>query len=297
VISEPPASTVVATDGLVKRYGSVTALDGVSLAVPAGSVYGLVGPNGAGKTTLLGILAGLRRPTSGSVRVDAEEIGVLPDTPTFDKWLTGREVVELAASLTGAPADRSAVVLRDAGLTAAADRRVGGYSRGMLQRLGLAGSVVGRPDLLLLDEPAAALDPAGRREVLDLITRLRGQATVVFSSHILDDVQEVSDHVGILAEGRLRYQGSLADLLVGERTRYRVELGTRAPERLVAALGRQRWVAEVRPVDDATFEVEVTDVDAAERSLVEVLARAEVPVRSIVPHRRSLEEVFLELTA
>lgn len=296
-MSDPlAAAPAVATAGLVKRYGQVTALDGVSIEVPAGSVYGLVGPNGAGKTTLLGILAGLRRPTAGTVTVGAGELGVLPDTPTFDKWLTGREVLELAGALSGAPAGRVDVVLGDAGLADVADRRVGGYSRGMLQRLGLAASVVGEPDLLLLDEPAAALDPAGRREVLDLIARLRGQATVVFSSHILDDVQEVSDHVGILAAGSLRYQGRLVDLLAGERLRYHIALGVEVPDRLVAELRDLRWVDDVEMTGGDTVEVVVTDPEQAAASLVKVLAAADVPVEAMVPHRRSLEEVFLELT-
>jgi ABC-2 type transport system ATP-binding protein len=155
----------------------------VDLAVPEGCVYGLVGPNGAGKTTLLAVLAGLRRPTGGIVHcgVDRRSAALLPDTPQFDAWLTGREVVALAKGLVArhAPARWVDRALADAGLADAAARRVGGYSRGMLQRLGLAATMVGRSDLLLLDKPASALDPAGRREVLDLLTRLRGHATVV----------------------------------------------------------------------------------------------------------------------
>ncbi len=139
---------------------------------------------------------------------------MLADAPRFDPWLTGREVVELARHLTDRQGDVDGV-LEQAGLTEAASRRVGGYSRGMLQRLGVAAAIVGRPRLLLLDEPASALDPQGRREVLDLIARLRGSATVLFSSHILGDVQEVCDTVGVLDHGRLRFQGPLDELLVG----------------------------------------------------------------------------------
>ena len=205
---------ILETTGLGKRYGTQVALDGVDLAVAEGSVYGLVGPTGAGKTTLLALLAGLRRPTAGNVHcgVDRRATALLPDTPQFDPWLTGREVIALAKELVapGLPDDRVDGALRDAGLADAATRRVGGYSRGMLQRLGLAATVVGEPELLLLDEPASALDPAGRREVLDLIAHLRGHATVVLSSHMLADVQEVCDTVGILRAGRLQFQGPLA---------------------------------------------------------------------------------------
>lgn len=177
---------MIRTDGLTKRYGSNLALESVDLDVPDGSVYGLVGPNGAGKTTLLGILAGLRRASEGSVDIaaDPKAVAVLPDAPRFDPWLTGREVVDLARHLTApdSPADRVDEVLGEAGLSDAADRTVGGYSRGMLQRLGVACTLVGSPRLVLLDEPASALDPLGRREVLDLIARMRGSATVLFSS-------------------------------------------------------------------------------------------------------------------
>jgi ABC-type multidrug transport system ATPase subunit len=149
------------------------------------------------------------------IGVTRRRTALLPDTSQFEPWLTGREVVALARRLVAPdePEESLDGVLRDAGLAEAASRRVCGYSRGMLQRLGLAATVVGRPELLLLDEPASALDPAGRREVLDLISRLRGHATVVLSSHILADVQEVCDAVGILRAGRLLYQGPLETLL------------------------------------------------------------------------------------
>ncbi|HEX5201043.1 ABC transporter ATP-binding protein [Paractinoplanes rhizophilus] len=290
---------IVETSALGKRYGGRAALDGVDLSVPAGSVYGLVGPNGAGKTTLLGILAGLRRPTSGSIRLDVERgrVATLPDTPQFDPWLTGREVVELAARLAApTPAGRVDVVLAEAGLADAAARRVGGFSRGMLQRLGLAATMVGEPSLLLLDEPASALDPAGRREVLDLIARLRGRATVVFSSHILADVQEVCDRIGILRDGRLLFQGGLEQLLVGRATpayRLRLKSGTDAA---AALLRRQQWVTSVRP-EGAGLIVGVRTLDEAETHLTGVLAEAGTKVISLGPREAELEDVFLELTS
>lgn len=289
------------TTGLVKRYGAHAALDGVDLAVPAGSAYGLVGPNGAGKTTLLAIIAGLRRPTTGTVECDVPpaEVALLPDAPQFEPWLTGREVVSLARSLVApsSPADRVDQVLREAGLGDAADRRVGGYSRGMLQRLGIAATVIGEPALMLLDEPASALDPAGRREVLDLVAGLRGRTTVVVSSHILTDVQEVCDTVGIMRGGRLLFQGELAGLLVGRAVPvYQVHL--RSPAGPVAErLGDEGWVTTVDEVAPGQLRIGVRSLALAEQRLADVLAASGARVISVVPQAVELEDVFLELTS
>ncbi|HEX9645732.1 MAG TPA: ABC transporter ATP-binding protein [Acidimicrobiia bacterium] len=289
---------MIETRGLVKRYGSVTALDGVDLAVARGAVYGLVGRNGAGKTTLLGILAGLRSPTSGSVAIAVarDDVAVLPDTPRFDPWLTGREVVSLAAHLTSGDAARVEAVIAEAGLADDLDRAVRGYSRGMLQRLGVACTVVGSPQVVLLDEPASALDPLGRREVLDLIGRLRGSATVLFSSHILGDVQEVCDTVGILDEGNLVFQGPLEDLLVGSAVpRYLVRC--RPPiEPVMVSLRDRPWVVGVDPVDGDRFSVMVASLDDAEVRLARALAEAGARVISFAPEAVTLEQAFLELT-
>jgi len=289
---------IVKTASLTKRYGTHTALDGVDLAVPEGSVYGLVGPNGAGKTTLLALLAGLRKPTAGelTIAVAKRKVALLPDTPQFDPWLTGREVVELARGLMGVAADPDRV-LADAGLADAADRRVGGYSRGMLQRLGLAATIVGEPEVLLLDEPASALDPAGRREVLDLIARMRGHATVILSSHILGDVQEVCDTVGVLRAGRLLFQGPIANLLVGRAVpAYRIKL--RPPtDGVAAALRALPWVTGVEPDGPDTLRCNVSSLAEAESRLPGALAEAGARVVSLAPLAPDLEDVFLELTS
>ena len=291
---------VVTTTGLTKRYGDHLALDDVDLRVPEGAIYGLVGRNGAGKTTLLGVLAGLRRPTAGTVevRVAHDRVAVLPDTPWFDPWLTAFEVVDLARSLVAPhrPTTASREALHEAGLGDAADRRVGGFSRGMLQRLGLAATLVGDPDLLLLDEPCSALDPAGRRDVLDLVGRLAGRATVVFCSHILDDVQEVCDTVGVLGDGHLLFQGPVADLLVGRaspayRLRVRGDVGP-----LVPVLQDQPWVTSVERLGAEEVRIGVRDLPSAEVGLVPLLAARSVPVVRLEPASADLEHVFLELT-
>ncbi|MGA7269799.1 MAG: ABC transporter ATP-binding protein [Acidimicrobiia bacterium] len=292
---------MIETHGLVKRFGATTALDHVDLRVPTGSVYGLVGPNGAGKTTLLGILAGLRTATAGSSRigVDRSQMAVLPDTPQFDPWLTAREVVDLARVLTddSVARDRVEEVLAEAGLADDADRRVGGFSRGMLQRLGIAATVVAGPRLVILDEPSAALDPLGRRDVLDLVSRLRGEATVLFSSHILSDVQEVCDTVGVLRGGELLYQGPIDELLVGTATpSYLVRI--RPPvQPAVEALRTKTWVTGVDTTSADMVRVSVTSVEDAERHLTEALTGLGVRVVSLGPEAATLEDVYLELTS
>ena len=292
---------MITTTSLTKTYGSRHALDDVSISVPDGSVYGLVGPNGAGETTLLGVLAGLRHPTSGSVDIGAPRtrLSVLPDTPQFEPWLTAREVVDLSRNLSApdVPAERVEEVLVEAGLRDVIDVRVGGFSRGMSQRLGLAATVIGEPQVLLLDEPSAALDPAGRREVLDVVTRLRGQSTVMFSSHILSDVQEVCDTVGILREGHLLFEGPLDELLVGRAgVAYRVRLRD-SNDRLMHLLREAPWVRQVEQIAPDDLRVTASGPGEAERNLIRILADANAAVISISPEGANLEDVFLELTS
>lgn len=292
------SSPAVETHEITKRYRETVALDAVSLSVQRGSVYGLVGPNGAGKTTMLGILSGLRRQTAGTFAVDAARIGVLSDTPSFDSWLTAHEVVDLSRSLNAPDTEAAAVdqVLHLTGLSDVARRKVGGFSRGMLQRLGLAAAVVGEPDVLLLDEPAAALDPAGRREVLDMVTALRGTSTVVFSSHILDDVQQVCDTVGILKQGQIVYEGTLAELVRNSDhdAAYRIRIRGDGAE-LVGVLKSCGWATGVLLEGDV-ITVSASSAPVLERELVRCLARVDVPIVSVGPVERTLEDVFLEVT-
>ncbi len=292
------AGPALRTIDLAKHYREHDALAGVSITVPYGSVFGLVGPNGAGKTTLLAILAGLRHPTSGSVSFAASaRVALLPDTPHFEPWLTAREVVDLARQLTvpGAGADATTTALGRAGLLDAADRRTGGFSRGMLQRLGLAATIVGQPDILLLDEPCSALDPLGRREVLDLVGSLGGDHTVLFCSHILDDVQEVCDTVGVLHEGQLLFQGELNELLVGHAApTYTIRL--RPPlDAVVAVLDAAPWVRSIEQLGAEELRVTVDHLSDAEEHLAAALAAADARVVSFVPAGADLEQVFLEL--
>jgi ABC-2 type transport system ATP-binding protein len=307
----PPA---IRTRGLTKRFGSIVAVDGLDLDVPTGVVFGLLGPNGAGKTTTIRLLTGLARPTAGSASVagiDATRgdgtalrarLGVLDQEPRFYGWMTGRELLAFAGDLLGlrgaALRERVGETLDRVGLTGAADRRIGGYSGGMRQRLGIGQAIVGRPGILILDEPVSSLDPEGRRDLLALIGELRAVATVVFSTHVLSDVERVCDRVGILDRGRLVTEGPLAELLARFALPvYRVEPDP-GQEAAVAAL-RER-LAALAWVDGATLvagrlRVAVSDEDLAGRELLPLVVASGVRLAAFERERPTLEDAFLRL--
>ena len=206
-------TAILSVSGLTKEFSDLRALDDLNLQLEQGAVHGLVGPNGAGKTTLLSILVGLRQKTHGDIQYGVSEnrVTLLPDTPDFFPFLTTREVVDLARYPFRDRVDVGAVnkVIAEVGLEEAVDRRVGGFSRGMKQRVGLATVLISEPQLLLLDEPCSALDPFGRREVLDLVSGLKGKTTVLFSTHILSDVESVCDSMTVMNKGRVLYDGPI----------------------------------------------------------------------------------------
>jgi ABC-2 type transport system ATP-binding protein len=293
----------IITEGLVRDYGGGAGLHGVDLVVPRNGVYGLVGPNGAGKTTLLFILSGLRRADAGTVsmRVPAERVALCPDRPEFEPWLTAAEVVRQSYGLSR-PGDRSSTAdlvhrtLAEVGLSAVANRRVGRFSRGMTQRLGLAAALATDPHLVILDEPTSALDPAGRATMLALVRRQAGHRTVVFSSHILADVQRIADTVGILHRGQLLYQGALSALL-DSYLRPAWEIRVRGPAgSLVDALRGQSWVSRVVVSSDDSLRVETTDAHAGETELPRLVVGHGCRLIGFNPIDADLESVFLALT-
>jgi ABC-2 type transport system ATP-binding protein len=291
---------VVTTAGLSRDYGG-TGLFDVDLVVPRGSIYGLVGLNGAGKTTLLSILAATRHPDRGTVSlaVGRTRAAVCPDVPEFDPWLTAAEVVDLARSLVAPDTDSRtsvAAALRTTGLAAAADRRAGGLSRGMAQRLGLACALVGDPELLILDEPMSALDPAGRAELLGVIAGMRGTRTVIFSSHILADVQRVADQVGILRAGRLLYQGSTAELLDRYLTPSWLLRLAGATGAVQAALAGQPWVTKVEATEPDVLRVDAIGIEDGERGIPAIVAACGARQVACEPVAADLESAFLALT-
>ena len=210
------ATSVLEISDLTKRYGKLTALAGLNLTLHDGTVHGLVGPNGAGKTTMLLIISGLRRKTSGEITfgVPTNKVMLMPDTPDFFPLLTAREIVDLARYPFRKEVSEESVteVIELVGLGDSIDRRVGGFSRGMKQRLGLATTLIGEPQLLLLDEPCSALDPIGRREILDVIFRLKSKSTVLFSTHLLSDVEAVCDSVTVVDHGKTLYEGTVSGI-------------------------------------------------------------------------------------
>jgi ABC-2 type transport system ATP-binding protein len=311
----PAAAVAVSCRGLTKRFGGpdggVLALDAVDLEVPAGSIFGLLGPNGAGKTTTLRLISGLARPTSGSVTIGGRavtaddpttrrDIGVLDQAPRFYGWMRGRELVEFAAALSGLgrvdARRRASEVLGQVGLGDAGGRRVGGYSGGMRQRLGIAAALVAEPRLLILDEPVSSLDPEGRRDVLALIAELRQRTTIVFSTHVLDDVERICDRVAILDHGRLAAEAPLADLLSrysADRFRLQPAPGQHAAvARLVADLTAASWCSTLEH-DHEALVVGIAE-DAVDRLLPAVVATG-VRLDRFERVRPTLEDVFLEL--
>jgi len=298
----PPASrmVLVSTVALTRDYGRGAGLFDVDLRVPHGAVYGLVGPNGAGKTTLLNILTGLRHADHGGVHlgVPRHAVAVCPDVPQFEPWLTAYEVVDLARYYVAPHLDGDAVTqtLALTGLAEVADRRVGDFSRGMTQRLGLAAALVGDPQLLLLDEPTAALDPAGRAEILDLVGGMRGRRTVILSSHILADVQRVADMVGVLRGGRLLYQGPTR-VLIDEHLDPRWMLRLSGPvDRVVSQLRNEPWARRVEAFDGDRIRIEADSVGHGEQGIPRVIAACGAGLVECEPVAADLENAFLALT-
>ncbi len=294
--------------GLEKRFGSTRALDGITLAVPSGLVFGFLGPNGAGKTTALRILTGLAFATAGSARILGQDvasagnrlraqIGYLPDVPGFYAWMTAQEFLYYVGRLFGLPrsliAERSKALLEMAGLTSVRST-IGGFSRGMKQRLGIAQALINAPRLLLLDEPTSALDPIGRREVLDMIASLRGRTTVFFSTHILADVERVCDAVAILQRGRVVANATIAELKRRAAVdRLTIEIDGEL-ESLVADLGRQPWVRSLER-SGSRLTLKVADLPLAQRGIPAAVARAGVGLRRLESGEVSLEDVFVDL--
>jgi len=293
-------TSVIRCEGLTKRYRGVTALDGLDLTVGPGQVFGFLGPNGAGKTTTLRILLGLVAPSAGRAWVNRRlvpdpdglaQVGAMIEEPAFYPWLTGRRNLEVLA-LSGPPLPgqpgRIDRVLSAAGLGGAADRKVKGYSQGMRQRLGLAAALMREPPLLLLDEPANGMDPAGIAEFRTLLRALAGQGTTVFlSSHLLTEVEQICDQVAVLRSGRLVEQGPVAGLATA-RPRVRAVVAP-ADQRAALAL-LAPWAAH--PDGPDAVLVEGTDGQAVTRAL----GQGGIWPFQVTAHRPALEAAFLAMT-
>ncbi len=309
-VIRPDEPAAIELRGLTKRFGDAIALDGVDLVVRSGVVFGFLGRNGAGKTTALRILSGLARPTAGTAHVlgqDVERatdavrarIGFLPDVPGFYPWMTAHEYLEFAGRLFGldqATLDARATALLEMAGLASVTTRVGGFSRGMKQRLGIAQALINAPSLLMLDEPTSALDPIGRREVLEMVASLRGRTTVFFSTHILADVERVCDAVAILERGRVVASAGVAELTArATANRLIVEVEDSVAAAAVAgALAGRAWLKSIE-TDGRALHLAVSDLPSAQREIPAAIATAGIALRRFEIGETSLEDVFVEL--
>jgi ABC-2 type transport system ATP-binding protein len=297
-------TAVVEARGLVKTYGEITAVDNVDLTVEPGDVYGYLGPNGAGKTTSLRMLLGLIRPSAGSARlfgrdpmIDGvralEGVAGFVEAPRFYPYLSGRKNLELVAALDGGDA-RSQIdaALDTVDLVGRAKDRVGGYSHGMRQRLGIAGALIRRPRLLLLDEPATGLDPAGMRDMRALIRSLAESGiTVLLSSHLMNEVEELCNRVAIISAGRIVYEGRLDELRASAAGSY--TLRTSDDTAAAQICGVYPGLRELVVLPDG---LRMRADEATIESLTLELARSGIALRALVPDAASLEERFFALT-
>jgi ABC-2 type transport system ATP-binding protein len=306
---------VIETQDLKKSFGNVQALRGVDLNVPRHSIFGFLGPNGAGKTTLMKVLLGLSRPSSGTGTIFGhdiltesisirERVGYLPQSPRFIDYMTARENLLFAAGFfySGPRAkvrERCEEMLELAGLADKADRPIRGFSGGEKQRLGIALAQINHPGLLILDEPTSALDPLGRQAVFDVMVRLRKHTTIFYSTHILDDVQRISDTVAILNHGQVVTSGRIEQILNGKQgVTYSVTVkgNPNGLDRRLAALPWVTGTVVTQQPGSSTWQIGVREESTADVHLLRnILADPQVAVTEFSRKKYELEEVFMEI--
>lgn len=300
--------SLMEVDQLKKSYGDKTAVKNVTFSLAEGRCVALLGPNGAGKTTTLNMLSGLLKPTSGEIRFQGlgkgedlrKSIGYLPQYTSYYPWMSGREFLVYTgrlARLTRRDAEaRADELLSLVGLGDAVNRRIGGYSGGMKQRLGLAQAMIHRPRLLILDEPVSALDPIGRRDVLELMKQLKEETTLLYSTHVLPDAEEVSDDILIIRQGELVISGSLTDIRKQHQLPMIImELDDDSfLQRFVP-----EWKRQFEEVEHQGLTVKITmrdleELHAAKQRLLKLLADHHAPVRKFEVAQTSLEDLFMK---
>lgn len=305
--------TAIRTENLSKYYGAVKALDDLNIEIPENVVFGFLGPNGAGKTTTVKLLTGFSKPTHGQAEVAGEivgdgnlklqsKIGLLPDVPAFYDWMTGREFLRFIGDIYKLSASdnkkRSDELLELVDLKKAGGRRIGGYSRGMRQRMGIAQALINNPKVLFMDEPTSALDPIGRREVLELIARLRQSATIFMSTHILSDVERVCDMVGVVDKGHLITVSTVADLRKKfTRSVFEIEFMENSSS-FVDTLKKIEWLADPAVTVEngiPMLKVRALDVERARKELPRLIALSGLTLTRYEMGIPSLEEIFMEI--
>ncbi|MEN8698239.1 ABC transporter ATP-binding protein [Bacillus infantis] len=290
---------------LVKRYGNTNAVKGINFHIEEGRCVSLLGPNGAGKTTTLKMLSGLLEPTSGSIDFKGGKakdlrqfIGYLPQYPAFFNWMSGKEFLVFAgqlAKLNRKEAEkRSEELLERVGLTDAKKRKIRGYSGGMKQRLGLAQALIHRPKLLILDEPVSALDPLGRREVLDMMREIKEETTILFSTHVLHDAEEISDDILIMHDGEIAVSGSLESVMAEYRQPIlQIEFESQAADWLKSIAG-YGFVSEVS-IQGNKASIVLNDMVNGKQTLLKDIVDRKLPIRKFEVSQTTLEDLFMKV--
>jgi ABC-2 type transport system ATP-binding protein len=303
----------IKTEELTKCYGIVDALHKLNLEVPENVVFGFLGPNGAGKSTTIKLLTAFAQPTSGRAFVAGEEvtsdnlalrakIGFLPDVPAFYDWMTGREFLHLVGELHSLSANevknRAEEMLEMVELKKAGNRRIGEYSRGMRQRLGIAQALINHPKVIFMDEPTSALDPIGRREVLELVSRLKQTATIFMSTHILSDVERVCDMVGIINKGNLITVSSVSELQKQyDCSVFEMEFQEDG-SRFVESLRQIPWLSQPEFVPDhghPMVRVTAVDITRAKKELPQVISASGLTLTRYELVMPDLEDIFVNV--
>lgn len=299
--------SLLTVENLAKSYGKTAAVQGISFAVEAGHCVALIGPNGAGKTTTLRMLAGLVEPSSGTIRFDGKVVcdirsylGYLPQNPGFHEWMTGLEFLVYVGELAGLPKaqarEKSRELLQRLGIESAGKKFIRGYSGGMKQRLGIAQALIHSPRLLVLDEPVSALDPLGRRNILQLLADLRGDTTILYSTHVLHDAEEVSDDVIIMASGRVVEAGSMGEVRK-QHQHPKIDL--------VASASLDPWLEAIRQLPGVSLvegvgtraSIAARDIELAREGLLRFVTERHVPVERLEFGQSTLEDLFLEVVS
>jgi len=302
--------TAVKIRNLVKNYNGVNAVDHLNLDVPEGSIYGFLGPNGAGKTTTLKMIVGMTAPTEGGIEIFGnkltfgsdnyrDEIGFLPDVPGFYDWMSAKEFIEFSGSLYHIKPDilkkRTKELLEMVGLTKSANKKVGEFSRGMKQRLGIAQALVNNPKIILLDEPVSALDPMGRKEVMDIIGSLAGKVTVFFSSHILADVERICDRVIIIKDGKAILEDSIEHIRQLSNSReIEIEFENIDSETFLSLIKNATWLESIKN-GGKKVSIEVNDLNQARTEINEIICKQNIFLRKFIIAEATLEDIFIKV--
>jgi ABC-2 type transport system ATP-binding protein len=300
---------VLSVKTLNKSFNGIKAIDDLTLSVPAGSVYGFIGPNGAGKTTTIKSILGLLPIDSGEITVCGEKvrygnaatnrhIGYLPDVPEYYNYMKPSEYLGLCGEITGMDKgrikSRAGELLELTGLNKH-DKKIGSFSRGMKQRLGIAQSLINEPDILICDEPTSALDPVGRRELLNILHEIRSKTTVIFSTHILSDVERICDRVGLINKGHMVLEGTLKDLkALGKSDKLIIEFRNIAERDNFAALKDVAALSGLKESTEAGLIYHTNDLDGAFGAFIRLLNQSKIIPIKLEAAEPDIESLFME---